>query len=53
MIDAAAMTRLVAAARDPRAYIARWRSEHPGAAVLGVLPMNFPANSGTRRAHCR
>ncbi|WP_329045009.1 2-hydroxyacyl-CoA dehydratase family protein [Amycolatopsis sp. NBC_01488] len=46
MIDAAAMTRLVAAARDPRAYIARWRSEHPGAAVLGVLPMNFPRELG-------
>lgn len=39
---AGAMARLVAVARDPRAYVARWRSEHPGAAVLGILPMNFP-----------
>ncbi|GLY40395.1 2-hydroxyglutaryl-CoA dehydratase [Amycolatopsis sp. NBRC 101858] len=46
MTDAAAMTRLVAAARDPRAYLARWRSKHPGAAVLGVLPMNFPRELG-------
>jgi benzoyl-CoA reductase subunit C len=42
----APMTRLVAAARDPRAYVARWRSEHPGAAVLGILPMNFPRELG-------
>jgi bcr-type benzoyl-CoA reductase subunit C len=40
------MSRLVAAARDPRAYIAQWRAGHPGAKVLGVLPMNFPRELG-------
>jgi benzoyl-CoA reductase subunit C len=29
-------------ARDPRAYVAQWRAEHPGRPVIGVLPMNFP-----------
>ncbi|MFF3380445.1 2-hydroxyacyl-CoA dehydratase subunit D [Streptomyces sp. NPDC002680] len=42
----AAMTRLVAASRNPRAYIAQWRAEHPGAKVLGILPMNFPRELG-------
>lgn len=37
-----AMARLVEAARDPRAYIEQWRSNHPGHAVLAILPMNFP-----------
>ncbi|WP_344854121.1 2-hydroxyacyl-CoA dehydratase family protein [Amycolatopsis ultiminotia] len=44
MTDAAseAMERLVGVARDPRAYVERWRAGHPGGAVLAVLPMNFP-----------
>jgi benzoyl-CoA reductase subunit C len=37
-----AMSRLRDIARDPRSYISAWRREHPGAPVLGVLPMNFP-----------
>jgi bcr-type benzoyl-CoA reductase subunit C len=37
-----AMERLVGVARDPRAYVGRWRAEHPGGAVLAILPMNFP-----------
>lgn len=44
MTDApsAAMAQLVDAARDPRAYVEQWRSEHPGRSVLAILPMNFP-----------
>jgi benzoyl-CoA reductase subunit C len=33
---------LTSVARDPRAYIDRWRKEHPGRPVIAVLPMNFP-----------
>ncbi|GAA1529800.1 2-hydroxyacyl-CoA dehydratase subunit D [Nocardioides humi] len=39
---AAALDTLRTAARDPRGYVGRWRAEHPGRKVLGVLPMNFP-----------
>jgi bcr-type benzoyl-CoA reductase subunit C len=44
MTDAssAAMAKLVGVARDPRAYIQRWRSDHPDRPVLAILPMNFP-----------
>ena len=43
MPDATApLARLAEAARDPRGYIERWRSAHPGQPVVGVLPMNFP-----------
>lgn len=43
MTDApTAMEKLVAVARDPRAYAERWRIAHPGRAVLAILPMNFP-----------
>jgi bcr-type benzoyl-CoA reductase subunit C len=44
MTDAssAAMAKLVEVARDPRAYIQRWRSDHPDRPVLAILPMNFP-----------
>jgi hypothetical protein len=43
MPDATApLARLGEAARDPRGYIERWRSAHPGQPVVGVLPMNFP-----------
>jgi len=38
----APLARLGEAARDPRGYIERWRSAHPGQPVVGVLPMNFP-----------
>ncbi len=37
-----AFQQLRSAARDHRGYLARWRAEHPGRKVLGVLPMNFP-----------
>ncbi|MBZ5738439.1 2-hydroxyacyl-CoA dehydratase subunit D [Nocardioides mangrovi] len=37
-----ALEELRGAARDHRSYIARWRAEHPGALVLGVMPMNYP-----------
>ncbi len=36
------LARLADAAREPRSYIERWRSAHPGQRVVGVLPMNFP-----------
>jgi benzoyl-CoA reductase subunit C len=39
---ATALARLVDAARNPRAYIEHWRSEHPDRPVLAILPMNFP-----------
>ncbi|MGD0605580.1 MAG: 2-hydroxyacyl-CoA dehydratase family protein [Streptosporangiaceae bacterium] len=43
MPDATApLAQLAEAARDPRGYIERWRSVHPGQPVVGVLPMNFP-----------
>jgi benzoyl-CoA reductase subunit C len=42
MPESAALQRLRAAARDPRAYVARWRALHPGRLVVGVMPMNFP-----------
>jgi bcr-type benzoyl-CoA reductase subunit C len=37
-----ALDRLSEVARDPRPYVDAWRAEHPGAKVVGVLPMNFP-----------
>ena len=37
-----AVERLAEVARDPRPYVESWRAAHPGAKVLGVLPMNFP-----------
>lgn len=37
-----ATERLLAIGRDPRPYIEAWRDAHPGARVVGVLPMNFP-----------
>jgi benzoyl-CoA reductase subunit C len=36
------LAELAEAARQPRSYIGRWRSAHPGQQVVGVLPMNFP-----------
>ena len=36
------LAELTEAARQPRSYIGRWRSAHPGQQVVGVLPMNFP-----------
>jgi bcr-type benzoyl-CoA reductase subunit C len=36
------LARLAEVAREPREYIGRWRSAHPGQQVVGVLPMNFP-----------
>jgi len=43
MPDATApLARLGQVARDPRGYIERWRSAHPGRPVVGVLPINFP-----------
>jgi benzoyl-CoA reductase subunit C len=36
------LAQLAEAARQPRSYIGRWRSAHPGQQVVGVLPMNFP-----------
>lgn len=44
MADASppAPTRLIEAARNPRGYVERWRSEHPDRQVLAILPMNFP-----------
>jgi benzoyl-CoA reductase subunit C len=37
-----ALDRLSEVARDPRGYITRFRTTHPGRPVIGVLPMNFP-----------
>jgi len=37
-----ALAQLRTVARDPRSYVERWRAEHPGQPVIGVLPMNFP-----------
>lgn len=37
-----ALDQLRSAARDHRAYVAGWRETHPGALVLGVLPMHYP-----------
>jgi bcr-type benzoyl-CoA reductase subunit C len=36
------LAQLAEAARQPRSYLGRWRSAHPGQQVVGVLPMNFP-----------
>ncbi|MCW2867843.1 MAG: fldC [Marmoricola sp.] len=36
------LSRLTEVARDPRGYIAAWRTAHPGRPVIAVLPMNFP-----------
>ncbi|KAA9150050.1 2-hydroxyacyl-CoA dehydratase [Amycolatopsis acidicola] len=40
--SSAAMARLAEVARDPRAYLGRWRAAHPARPVLAILPMNFP-----------
>jgi benzoyl-CoA reductase subunit C len=36
------LAQLAEVARQPRPYIERWRTAHPGQPVVGVLPMNFP-----------
>ena len=40
--DMSAGDRIRAAARQPASYISDWRERHPGRAVVGLLPMNFP-----------
>jgi benzoyl-CoA reductase subunit C len=37
-----ALDRLREVARNPRGYVEQWRVAHPGRAVIGAMPMNFP-----------